>query len=83
VELLVRLHGSGAWVREDAAQPAETQTLALDPGRAATALGWRPRSDVLDALTWTLRWHEAQSAGQDLVELSLQQIEDFSSKEPA
>jgi CDP-glucose 4,6-dehydratase len=83
VELLVRLHGSGAWERNLHPQPAEAQTLSLDPGRAAGALGWRPRSDVVEALTWTLRWHEAQQAGRDLVELSLEQIAEFTRKEPA
>jgi CDP-glucose 4,6-dehydratase len=84
VEQLGRLQGRGrGWEPDDGPAPPEAQTLALDPALAARALGWRPRSDMVDALTWTLRWHEAQRAGQDLVDLSLQQIAEFSAKEHA
>lgn len=84
VEHLARLQGDGSsWEPDDGPSPPEAQILALDPSLAGRALGWRPRSDVMDALAWTLQWHNAQRAGSDLVEVSLQQIAQFTAREHA
>jgi CDP-glucose 4,6-dehydratase len=68
---------SRGWVQSgDEALPEKMQ-LSLDSGRAAKALGWRPKLTADKALGWTARWHKAHLAGRDMRELSLMDIAEF------
>ena len=83
VETLLTLHGGGRWEDEVTPQPAEAQTLVLDPSLAERALGWRPRTTVRDALDRTLAWHLSQQRGEDMRAVTLRQISEFVEQESA
>jgi CDP-glucose 4,6-dehydratase len=57
--------------------PHEATTLKLDCSKAAARLGWRPRTTIDAALRWIADWQNAFLAGQDMREVSIQQIESF------
>jgi CDP-glucose 4,6-dehydratase len=40
-------------------------------------LGWRPTLGLDTALEWIVEWHRAHSAGADMRETTLKQIERF------
>lgn len=78
VDELSRLSGRGGWEPDRMVQPPELQTLRLNAQLAHQALGWRSRSGITDALRWTLEWHAAQRAGDDMRQVSILQIKQFS-----
>jgi CDP-glucose 4,6-dehydratase len=41
---------------------------------AARALGWRPRLDIRESLSWTADWYSAYSAGENMVAFCEAQI---------
>jgi CDP-glucose 4,6-dehydratase len=63
-----------AWVRDAAPQPSEAQALTLSSALAARALGWRPRLDIRESLSWTADWYLAHSTGENMLEFSEMQI---------
>src|SRR6202167_4361255 len=69
-----RFAGRPGWVSDPAPQPAEAQALTLSSTLAAHALGWRPRLDIRESLSWTADWYLAHSAGENMVEFSEMQI---------
>ena len=65
-------------VHDPGASPIhETATLRLDSGRARTNLGWFPRWSLVEAVDRTVEWHRALSAGADLREICLSQIDSY------
>jgi CDP-glucose 4,6-dehydratase len=65
-------------------QPPEAASLELDPGRARSELGWRPRWDLERALRATAEWYRRHAAGESARDLTLEQIESFAAAtEPA
>jgi CDP-glucose 4,6-dehydratase len=80
-----RFAGKPGWVRDPAPQPSEAQALTLSSALAARALGWHPRLDIRESLSWTADWYLAHSAGENMVEFSEMQIARFreSKKRPA
>jgi CDP-glucose 4,6-dehydratase len=82
VDTMATIAGAGGWVDMGGEHPPESQQLTLDATRAREQLGWTSRSSLEQALTWTLRWHEAQRRGDDLRRLSLGQIEEFEALQP-
>jgi CDP-glucose 4,6-dehydratase len=69
-----RFAGKPGWVRDPAPQPPEAQTLTLSSELAARALGWRPRLDIRESLSWTADWYLAHSAGENMASFSERQI---------
>jgi CDP-glucose 4,6-dehydratase len=69
-----RFGGKPGWVRDPAPQPPEAQTLTLSSELAARALGWRPRLDIRESLSWTADWYLAHSAGENMAAFSKSQI---------
>lgn len=71
--------GSDAWreVPDPRADQKEAGVLRLDASAAADAIGWRPRLELRDALTWTSAWYLAERAGDPLDQLIAQQIGDY------
>jgi CDP-glucose 4,6-dehydratase len=62
------------WVATAGEQPHEAQLLRLDSGKARSALGWKPRLALRDAVAWTVQWYRDQADGKDARTLCLQQI---------
>ncbi len=47
--------------RQAAARPGEPARAALDPGRAAMQLGWRPWTDLADGIARVTDWVKHQA----------------------
>ena len=69
-----RFGGRPAWVRDPAPQPAEAHALTLSSALAEDSLGWRPRLDVRESLSWTADWYAAHAAGENMLAFSQAQI---------
>jgi CDP-glucose 4,6-dehydratase len=72
-----RFEGKPGWVRGPAPQPSEAPALTPSSALAARALGWHPRLDIRESLSWTADWYLAHSAGENMVEFSEMQIARF------
>lgn len=60
------MKGSVHWtVSSEPAWP-EMPALELDSSAARRYLGWQPKLDLDDALSWTAEWYVAQAAGHDM-----------------
>lgn len=80
VERLIQLWGEEAsWVQNKGCHPHEARYLQLDCSKARTRLGWRPRTDVDQALRWVVDWYKAFRAGRDPRAVTLEQIAEFTS----
>ena len=73
-EFGARFSGRPGWVRDSAPQPPEAQALTLSSALAGQALGWRPRLDIRETLSWTADWYLAHSAGENMAAFSEAQI---------
>jgi CDP-glucose 4,6-dehydratase len=71
---LARLAPGTAWKGAAGAQLHEAHTLKLDSSKAHTALSWRPRWSLEQALAHTVRWQEACRLGADMHACSVAQI---------
>jgi CDP-glucose 4,6-dehydratase len=69
-----RFAGKPGWVRDSAPQPPEAQALTLSSALAGKALGWHPRLDVRESLSWTADWYLAHSSGENMLAFSEAQI---------
>jgi CDP-glucose 4,6-dehydratase len=69
-----RFAGRPGWVRDPAPQPPESQALTLSSALAGQALGWYPRLDIHESLSWTADWYLAHSAGENMRAFSEAQI---------
>ncbi len=70
--------GDGAsWVQDANQHPHEAQYLKLDCSKAKAVLGWKPYMDLEQALDCVVQWHKAHIAGDDMRQMSLQQIKQF------
>jgi CDP-glucose 4,6-dehydratase len=69
-----RFAGQPGWVRDPAPQPIEAQALTLSSALAGHALGWHPRLDIRESLSWTADWYLAYSAGENMSAFSEAQI---------
>jgi len=62
------------WTQDKGSHPPEELQLRLDVSKAATALGWRGRLSVDDALGWTAVWYRDHHAGADARAQCLDQV---------
>jgi len=69
-----RFAGRPGWVRDPAPQPPEAQALTLSSALALHSLGWRPRLDIGESLSWTADWYLAHSTGENMLAFSKVQI---------
>ncbi len=65
------------WRVDESKQPHEAGLLSLDCSRARKSLGWQPRWNLEQALERIVDWHQAEIAGKDMFDFSLQQIQDY------
>jgi CDP-glucose 4,6-dehydratase len=73
-EFGTRFAGKPGWVRDPAPQPPEAQALTLSSTLAGQRLGWHPRLDIRQTLSWTADWYLAHSAGENMAVFSEAQI---------
>jgi len=69
-----RFEGKPGWVGDPTPQPAEAAALTLSSALAGRSLGWHPRLDIHDTLSWTADWYLAHSSGEDMLAFSEAQI---------
>ena len=74
ISVLCDRWGGGRWISGAAEIGPEMDSLRLDSSLAHDVLGWRPCLDLEEGLRWTVEWHRAQLAGEDMRSLSVQQI---------
>ncbi len=79
VEQLTSRWGEGAsWELDINPQPHEAQYLKLDCSKAKARLGWEPRWSLDECLLNITNWHKDQLHGQEMLEVTMRQIELFS-----
>ena len=71
---------SNAWTPATGPQPHEARLLLLDAGLARRELAWQPRLDLDEAVDWTVDWYRAFGAGSDVSDLTLEQIDTYTSR---
>lgn len=62
------------WEQAPGVHLKEAPTLAINAGRAAGLLPWRPRLSAAEAITWTAQWYAAFDAGVDMAAFTAAQI---------
>ena len=69
---------SATWSNHsDPTQPHEAGFLRLDCEKANRRLGWRPRMNLDQALSWTVDWYQSFQRGDDIRVLTEQQISNY------
>lgn len=72
---LIQAWGSDArWTVNDGAHPHESAFLKLDSAKAKARLGWAPKVSLERALISVANWHKAFQEGEDMQQITLQQI---------
>lgn len=80
-ERILARWGTGSWEPAgDASAPRETAFLALDAGKAARRLDWRPRLDAAEAIEATVAWYAAARDGRDLAAVTASQIRAYAER---
>jgi CDP-glucose 4,6-dehydratase len=80
VEHMARAWGQGAsWQRDGGVHPHEANYLKLDISKAKARLGWQPRWPLASALEHISSWHRAWLAHEDMPQLCLTQIQQYTS----
>lgn len=76
--------GDGAaWEHARAEQPYEARLLSLNCGKIKTALGWRPRYGIAEAVRLSAQWYRAfydsvdTNAVSDAIAVMIRQIEEY------
>jgi CDP-glucose 4,6-dehydratase len=54
--------------------------LTLSSALARHSLGWHPRLDIEESLSWTADWYSAYSAGEDMLAFTESQIARYRAK---
>jgi CDP-glucose 4,6-dehydratase len=81
VQALSQLWGGGAtWALDEGAHPHEANFLKLDCSKAKAVLGWEPHWRLPEALAQIVKWHKAHISGENMRDVCLQQILDYSQK---
>lgn len=77
VERLAEMQKDMKWQCEQEPQPHEANYLKLDSSKARSRLAWAPRWRLQTALQRTLVWHQAWRKGDDMRNITLQQISGY------
>lgn len=78
VETLTQTWGEGAsWVLDGGEHPHEAHYLKLDCSKAKGRLDWHPRWNLQETLESIARWNKQWLAGENMKNVSLQQIADY------
>lgn len=57
--------------------PHEAHFLKLDSSKAKTYLEWKPRLGIEKALTWTVNWYKSWLKGENMMEFTNAQIDNY------
>lgn len=68
---------SANWSLDGGVHPHEAYFLKLDASKARARLGWRPRTNLAQALQRTTQWYKRYHAGEDPRAVTLEQINEF------
>ncbi len=72
---LIQAFGSKShWETDQAEHPHEARVLKLDSSKARTQLGWIPKVSLECALISLVDWYKAFKAGEDMQQVTLQEI---------
>jgi CDP-glucose 4,6-dehydratase len=66
--------GDSRWTLDGAGHPQEDTLLRLDSSEAERHLEWRGQLGVERAIEWTIGWHRAFNAGEDMRARALAQF---------
>ncbi len=66
------------WVADDDEHPHEAALLTLDATRARRELGWVDVLGFEQAVTWTVDWSKRVRAGENALDVTLDQIDEYS-----
>ena len=81
VERIVEIWGEKAcWKMDETDHPSEAHTLKLDCSKAKLRLGWYPQWDLETALRFTVDWYKAYGQHEDILPITLRQIEQYEDK---
>ena len=81
VEQMARAWGEGArWQLDSGEHPHEAHYLKLDISKARHRLGWQPRWNLNTALANITHWHRAWRAQQDMRQVCLEQITQYTNQ---
>ena len=64
----------GAWHLSEGPHPHEAHFLKVDASKARARLGWKRRLPLDLALDWTAEWYNRHRDGEDVRDLTLEQI---------
>ena len=79
VEHMAKQWGNGAsWKQDGGTHLHEANYLKLDISKAKARLGWQPRWDLTHSLGKIVEWHLAFTSKQNMHNITLNQIVDFS-----
>ena len=80
VEHMAKAWGHGAnWQQDSSEHPHEASYLKLDISKAKLRLGWQPRWPLTTAIQHIINWHQAWLAHENMHQLCLAQIKQYSS----
>jgi CDP-glucose 4,6-dehydratase len=69
---------SASWSNTaDSQQPHEAGFLRLNCDKAKGRLGWKPRMNIDQALSWTVDWYRCFQRGEDVRAMTEQQISNY------
>ncbi len=82
VEHITKLWGekggdNASWKVDQGDHVHEANYLKLDCSKAKSLLGFRPKLELLDSLTWVVDWFKAYHGGCDMHGFTLEQIEKY------
>ena len=69
--------GAGTYEVETGEHLHEATLLQLDIDKAVTHLNWKPQYPLRQAVQESVAWYKAFYAGQDVVNVSLQQLDAY------
>ena len=69
---------SASWTNTaDSEQPHEAGFLRLNCDKAKGRLGWKPRMNIDQALSWTVEWYRSFQRGENVRAMTEQQISNY------
>ena len=72
--------GGRPWIHEPDPTSLEATALSIDAGLARRALGFESRLDAPQAVALTMDWYARQAAGEDPLQLCVEQIERYEAR---